>query len=183
LIHYWHDAVKDIGGTTLHLSDIIKGLRNKFNFHVLAPENNIYKLYSYWEDGEETIEFNKIESSFSKTNFYNSEYREMLDEIVDVFRIDILHIHHLKGHFFDIKDIIKENDLRTVISLHDFYAVCPLTNKLIKNEFYCGTQKNRKCNECSLSINSWRKEWEKLLSMANKLIVPSKSAKEEISID
>jgi hypothetical protein len=107
----------------------------------------------------------------------------MLDEIVDIFRIDVVHIHHLKGHFFDIIEVIKENDLRSIISLHDYYSVCFSINKLIKNKFYCGTQKNRNCNECFVNINSWRKEWSRLLSMADKLIVPSKAAKEEISID
>ena len=41
---------KLLGGTVLHIYDLIDKLRNKMNFHVLYPENGMYKVSSFFEE-------------------------------------------------------------------------------------------------------------------------------------
>lgn len=188
LIHDWKDIKNNLGGTTLHVYDLIQNLKDKYNFHILTPEDGVFKLYSYWRDGEDVLIFPGIASSYSKYNFYNDEYKEMLENIVSSFDIHGVHIHHLKDQYFDIIDVIKEKHLKSIITLHDFYAVCPLINKLFENRKYCGNGDSSKCQVCLKRtignsenfVECWRKEWKRLLTTVDHIIVPSENAKTEI---
>jgi hypothetical protein len=189
LLHLWGDKA----GTSIHVSDIIKELKNKYNFHILTPYNNIYKLFSYWETGEESMEiFSQISKNYIN-RFSNSEYLNMLEKIIDSFNIDIIHIHHMLGHFFNIVDLLKNKNIKLIISLHDLYALCPRINKINYNSVYCGSPDDNECNICLKScdfsafgiveeknIIEWRKNWNSLFSCADKIIVPSKNTREEI---
>lgn len=187
LIHDWDDVENHVGGTTLHIYDIINKLRDKYNFHVLAPINNMYYLISYWTNTESTIIYPGIFDS-RKYSFYNNKYKNMVESIVNRFAIDAVHIHHMKSHFFDIGDIIKEKHLYSIISIHDFYSVCPLINKMYDNKRYCGEPTNEECNKCLLKvanikgnmISEWREEWKKLFKICNKIIAPSEACQKEI---
>ena len=186
IIHDWKDVKNHLGGTTLHAYDLIKNMRNQYNFHVLSFEDEVYKLYSYYKETETTINFPSI-ISFKDVNFYNKEYKKMLENIIDSYHIHCIHIHHLKNHFFDITDVIKEKKIYTMITLHDYYCVCPFINKIYKNEKYCDKPTIKMCNECihcmmenPIDIMSWRENWKRLLTTANQIIVPSVAAQKEI---
>ncbi len=186
IIHDWKESKTSLGGTTLHAMDLITSMRDKYNFHVLAPEDDVYKLYSYWEQTESVTTFPKI-NEFHVLNYYNSEYKKMLENIIDDYGISIIHIHHLIKHYFDIGDIIKERKIYTILTLHDYYSVCPFINKIYKNIEYCDNPSINTCQECikyrlneNIDITSWRKEWMKLFKEVDKIIVPSVSAKLEI---
>lgn len=187
LIHDWRDAKNNVGGTTLHVYDLIRNLRNKYNFHVLAPEGNVYKLYSYWTETETQIIFPKT-VDFKVYPFYNRDYEKMLESIVSTFSIDIVHIHHMIGHYFDITKIIKKFSLYSLFSVHDFYSINPMINKLYKGKEYCESATEKKCNECLVSsldgqmfsIINWRKSWGDFFKVVDEVVCPSESAKKEI---
>jgi hypothetical protein len=52
------------------------------NFHVLAPEDGIYKLYSYFQNDEKVLKFPSIDN-FSRFARYNTKYRSMICDIID----------------------------------------------------------------------------------------------------
>lgn len=187
LIHDWYDVENHLGGTTLHVYDIIQELRKKYNFHILAPVNNMYHLTSYWTNSESEIIFPTF---FDSRNYetYNNEYKKILVEIIKDYGIDLIHIHHMKHHYFDIVDIAKENKIKIIYSLHDFYSVCPLINKMYCNKEYCNNHNADKCKECLLktykynemTIIEWRKRFKKLFEYSYKIIAPTESCKNEI---
>lgn len=186
IIHDWKDISNHNGGTSLHALDLIKNMRNKYNFHVFAPEDGIYKLYSYYKNTETEIKFPGV-TNFHDLKFYNSDYKKLLETIIDSFHINLIHIHHTKDHYFDIANVIKEKKIYTMITLHDYYCVCPMINKIFKNENYCDSPSSEQCNEClkciwnnNLDIHSWHDNWKKLLESVDKIIVPSEAAKVEI---
>lgn len=194
VIHDWHNAKNNLGGTTLHAWDIIDKLRDKFNFHVLTPEDGGFKLYSYWSKNEmETIiKFPGVQQ-ISVLPFYNFEYGKMVSTIIDKFNINLIHIHHLIGNYFDIFDIAKHKNIYTIMTLHDYYTLCPRINKLYNNETYCEKGNKIKCEKCLLEnfratdrsrngIEGWRETWYKHLKNADLLLAPSEAAKDEILI-
>lgn len=189
LIHDWKNVSENVGGTTLHTYDLIQNLRDKFNFHVLAPEDGIYKLYSYWSNTQNTVNLPSF-YQFADFGFYNSKYKEMLDEVIRDYGISAIHIHHMKGHYFDVVDLAEEYRLSLFFSIHDYYPVCPIINKLYKGKTYCETPTEKQCKEClnnSLCLNqnqsvihNWRIAWKRLFSVSTKIFAPSTSAKEEV---
>lgn len=181
LIHDWETQV---GGTTLHALDIINGLIDKYNFHVLAPSKNCYKLTSYF--GEEKYEkYFPIPQNFSNLHFFNSDYKKMIEEIISSLNIAYVHIHHMIGHYFDIGDVIKKANIKATITLHDSYALCPNVNMLYKGEVYCDFEKKYDCKEClnylkisnNNVVNAWHENWNNFLQIFDNVIVPSKNTK------
>lgn len=187
IIHDWLNIKENRGGTSLHAWDLIRNLRNQFNFHVLAPENGVFKVYSYFKDSEIVINYDTLKEEMTDLNYYNSQYKLMLTEIVENYKITYAHIHHMKRHYFDIVDVFKSHNVKYTVTLHDFYSECPFINKLYDSVEYCGNASNEKCNQCILkyyeragSIEFWRECWKKLLTSANQVVVPSIATKNEI---
>lgn len=187
IIHDFHDVENHLGGTTLHVYDIIKKLRHKYNFHVLAPVDNTYHLTSYWTNSVSHLTFPHFYDSRSYQS-YNNDYYNIVEEIVKNFAIDGIHVHHMMYHYFDLVEIIKKYHLWTTVSLHDFYSVCPLTNKMYCHKSYCGEGTVEQCRECLARtlnfkqnmIQDWRGMWQGLFNVSNHIIAPTASCKEEI---
>jgi len=174
LIHDWKKVQENLGGTTLHVNDLIQNLRKKYNFHVLAPEDNFYKLHSYWTETESQIVFPKP-VNFKDFGYYNKDYSEILDRIISDFDIKILHIHHMIGHYFDIKNLIQKYKLFSIISLHDLYSTTPRVNEVQEN-----TLTNSSVGAGINKLENWNKVWKNLFDVANFIITPTQSAKKEI---
>lgn len=182
-----HDFDSTTGGTTLHVLDLILKLKDKYNFHVLAPSNGIYKLTSYFDD-EVKYKYFSISNTFNIYPKYNKEYKNMLDKIVQSLNITTIHVHHMIGHFFDIIDIIKKYNLNSIITLHDYYCICPTINLLYENQNYCNTGENFNCKNClqkCININEniipeWRKDFNNFLHSFNTIITPSEDTKKRI---
>ena len=182
-----HDFDSLVGGTTLHVRDIINGLKDKFNFHVLGFSEGGYKLYSILEDNEYITPLKTI-SKNALLPRYNEEYKEMVSNIVEIFGISGIHIHHMMNHYFDLIDIKKKYNLKMIVTLHDFYAICPTINMMYNNT-YCGSLKDKNCSIClknnlNLSTNildSWHEDFKRLFLSSNLVIVPSEDTKNKIN--
>ena len=197
IIHTWDlnpYENKYFGGTTFHVFDIINKLRAKYNFHVLSPYKNFYRLFSYWKTGEEFIDIYSAVSQTNKYNFNNQDYSKMVSQITDLFKIDLVHIQHMVGHYFDLLETVKFKNLKLIITLHDYYSVCPRINKINSNNSFCDNQYQNDCNTCLKKYSSdyfnndeidiikiWHNNWWNLLSFAEKIIVPSETSKNEIT--
>lgn len=186
LIHDFENPRNNLGGTTIHCMDIITELRSKYNFHVLFPSNGIYKVHSFFEDDEQELVFDGV-SAYSQYSYFNKDYYKLAEKIIKGLQIDVLHIHHMIGHYFDILDVAKENNIKTIITLHDFYCLCPSINMLYNMEKYCLSldQKEKNCKECLYNkmrlandiIPIWQKRWYEFLKGFNLIITPSESTK------
>lgn len=185
LIHDWNDKS---GGTTLHAFDLINSLRKYYNFHVLTMINGVYKVYSYFENYEKELNLGSVDN-YSMLQFYNQNYKKMFENLIDALRIDVVHIHHMLNHYFDIADVLREKKVYSIITLHDFYSLCPTINMLYKMKKYCGNIKDKKCGEClqyktgikNNVIPRWRTVWNDFLSKMDKIIVPSNNTKNIIN--
>lgn len=180
-----HEFENTFGGTTLHMLDIINSLREYMNFHVLYPIGNRYAVHSYFKDGEKKTVLPQTVDKFGIYEPFNKIYRGMVAEVMDAFGIDTLHIHHMMGHYFDIIDVAKERDVYSVITLHDFYCVCPNQNLLFGYKEYCadGEFDCKKClavtGRASNDITGKRRsEFGAFLQKFDRIIVPSQNAKE-----
>lgn len=186
LIHDWDTKT---GGTTLHVRDLIGGLKDKYNF-VILHKNNLsdnYVLSTIVGDDEKKL-YLKYNFRYSDFCLNNIEYKEMIEDIIKDFNISTIHIHHLKYHYFDIVDIAKERNIKTIISLHDFYCLCPTINMLENGEKCCIDNKNKNCSKCLKKLKNidndiikhWQEQWYNFLKKIDKIITPSMDAKNHI---
>ncbi|WP_455682823.1 glycosyltransferase [Thomasclavelia sp.] len=186
VVHDWSNINDNIGGTTLHCYDLIKGLREYFNIHVLAPEGSLYKVCSYFKTDKEELKFDGILNNVGIANLYSKEYKDMVEKIIDGLDIDVVHVHHMIGHYFDIIDVAKSRNIKTLYTAHDFYCLCPSINMLYNMEQCCLDIDKKDCTQCLKNklgisnniINLWKSRWKHYLEQFDEVITPSKSTKD-----
>lgn len=185
VIHEWDNV---IGGTTIHVKDIVSSLLEFFNFHILFPDGDRYIVESYFDKEVFRATMPFTMGITAKYNRFNSEYNKLIDCIVRAYAIDAVHIHHMSGHFFDIADVTEKYNINSIITLHDFYSLCPSVNMLYCNEKYCEDIPEKNCAECLIKTNrasnnilpEWQSDWNKFLRKFNKVIVPSEDTKNKL---
>ena len=69
-----------------------------------------------------------MNSQMNRFEFHNEEYEKIISSIIDTFQINLIHVHQLIGHTFDVFNIAKIRNIPIVFSIHDFYSVCPKIN-------------------------------------------------------
>lgn len=185
LVHDFRDEKSEVlGGTTLHIYDLINNLRKEMNFHVMYPDMNCIKIKSFFENSTATINLGRI-NTYNKINLYNSDYKNSLEIAFKLINVDIIHIHHLLNQYLDIFNIAKEKNIPICVTLHDFYTLCPTIQLLDYQKKCCINNENKDCNTCLKNligtegniIDNWKKEFYDMLKMANKIITPSNNTK------
>ena len=190
LVNEWEENMEMTGGTSLHLKDIILGIKKNTACFVLAPfkyDLNTFKLYLYsGEYGKEIASFKTDINLYGQITYTNDSYKEMLETIFDSFNIELLHVHHFLFQTFDAIDIAKKRNIYSIITLHDLYMSCPSIN-MVYEEKFCEINPNRDCAKClknrygveSNILPNWRNTCEKVLKKFDKIIVPSQNTKEQ----
>ena len=150
ILYVIHSGVT--GGTFLTNKDLMKNVKNEYNVYLLAAENKVFKLYSFSNndlkviktyrrypksnvdsDEDEQYELNK----WSCKEFYNTWLSYIYFDILVNYNVDVIHIRHLINHSFDIVEIAKQLQIPVVLSMHDFYYICPFFTLLDENDDYC----------------------------------------------
>ena len=189
LVNEWEENMEMTGGTSLHIKDIIlSNIKNNIASFVVAPDKNdltTFKLYLYTEDYAREIANYKTDiNQYGQINYTNNTYKEMLENIFDSFKIDIMHIHHFLFQTFDAIDIAKKKNIYSIITLHDLYMICPSINMVYKDK-YCVYDEAKDCAKClkarygvnSNILNNWQKTCKNVLEQFDKIIVPSENTK------
>lgn len=173
VIHDFSNISENKGGTTLHILDLIRNLRNKYNFHVLSQEYGMYKVHSFFKDTDVVTNVYSKPATIETVGLYNGTYKQMVEKILKDYKISFVHIHHMIGHFFDIARVAKENKVSYAVSLHDFYLETPVASKL--DEKVAGK------TESPIDIKAWREACQKMLEGADYVFAPSEFTKHEYS--
>lgn len=189
LVNEWEENMEMTGGTSLHLKDIIQSnIRNNIASLVLAPDKNDlsrFKLYLYTDKYAKEIASYKTDINFyGQITYTNNSYKEILENLFDSFKFDILHVHHFLFQTFDAIDVAKERNVYSIITLHDLYMKCPSINMVYKNK-YCEYDENKDCSKClnlrygvnSDVLSNWQKTCESVLEKFDEIIVPSENTK------
>nr|WP_300998939.1 glycosyltransferase [Methanoculleus sp.] len=183
LLHTWG------GGTEKHVRDLINALQD-YIFYVLQVEGTRVVLTEV-NNGHETEYVFTMESPLKQFEFHNDEYEKILLDIIDTFKINLIHIHHLIGHSFDINTVAKRRGIPLLYTVHDYYSVCPNINLLDCNFELClGDNSIEKCDVCLKKskgldpgfIKKWRSHFDDFFESCEAIVCPSQSVSEILSM-
>lgn len=191
ILYVLHEPITGptIGGTELHAYDLVHGLNKEKAIYVMTIQkgnriiieehvNDIYSTYA--------IDLPFALDTFSISNPY---IYKTCQKILQVFNIDVVHIHHLINHTFDIIYAAKALAIPTVFSVHDYYLLSPdytLSYRLTEEGRY---SRNRFANNQyffdkygikDLNNQEWQAEVSKFVSAITRFVYPSKIVQGEI---
>lgn len=191
LVNEWEENLEMTGGTSLHIKDLIlKNNQENIASFVLAPDKydlERVKLYLYTDKiAKEIANFKTDMFKYGQIHCTNKRYYETMEMLFDVFKFDILHVHHFLYQTFDAIEIAKQRNVYSIMTLHDLYMICPSINMVYKDKF-CEIDPKKDCAKCmhdrlgvnSDIVSSWREKCEKVLQNFDKLIVPSENTKKQ----
>lgn len=178
------------GGTFLTNKDLMKNVEKYFNVYLLTAENNKFQLFKYSRNKLSFIKDYSRKNIWSAKNFHDSWLNYIYFNILIEFDIDIVHIRHFINHSFDLPEVANRLNIPVVVSLHDFYLICPYYVLLNENNEYCGGKCNKNSINCynplaSLNdINAkkiiyfWRMEVLKMMNFVDVFVTTSDFVKD-----
>lgn len=183
------------GGTEYHVDDLTSAVHDEYEALLLIPDGNDLVLWSA-DDPAERTEITRwtLSKPWDVRRMHDSEVAAVAVELLTRFNIELVHVHHLIGHSFDLPMVARALGIPVALTLHDFYMACPSVNLLDNNNTFCGgtcTPGEGSCNtpvwledDIDLKhrfVNLWRDESRELIEMVDALITPSHDTKEHFS--
>jgi glycosyltransferase involved in cell wall biosynthesis len=121
----------------------------------------------------------------------SDEYRDALTAICEALDVGLIHVHHLMHHTVDIADVAAACGIPYVITLHDYYAVCPSYTLLDPDARPCraciGVEPRRSSEACmthaglpASALPEFQIRMERFLAGAARIFVPSATARDVV---
>jgi glycosyltransferase involved in cell wall biosynthesis len=146
------------GGTEVHVHALARRLQKDHVVRVVCREGNPKKPeYAVTRDvyeGVEVVRINNLQgwAPDLESTYKNGRVHELFErELVD-FRPDLVHVHHLTGLSSTIVETIKAGGLPLVMTLHDFWTVCPRGQRIKKEFEICEDVDRNLCFHCLAGI-------------------------------
>lgn len=180
-------AEDNVGGTQLHVKDLMEGLRNRYDILVAARDGNYLNLTLYTEKQQFFFRY-YIGAPERFERFRSENFAALYRKILEVFQVEWVHIHHTKSLSLELYYVAAEKGIPVFATMHDYYYICPTVKLLDENSGLCiGKESDEKCRKCLKVqmktaetvpyISIWRRENLKALGLTEKIFVPSESAK------
>lgn len=111
----------------------------------------------------------KIMRLFSfKATYIDAKVEEKFRELLIEIKPDVIHFQHLMGLSASLLEIAKEKGIPTVLTLHDYWFICPIFFLLKRNFTICNgsDEQSENCFRCwnNMQARILADIWEKFLS-------------------
>ena len=179
------------GGARQATLDQLKSLEEKYDSFLLLSTTTDLKLYQQKNGELAPIAEWPLKSRWKVTEFSRQDYRAIFYQILVEFDIELIQIQHFLGFTFDLPAIARALHIPVIVSIHDFYLVCPTIHLMDDQKQFCGGTCTEGLGQCWLSlawhdglpvlkegyIDEWRHRVGEALKHIDLLVAPSSSAK------
>lgn len=179
------------GGTPQTNRDLMVQLAERYDPMLLRSDGSTLTL----SDGltGETIETAELPSEIGPLTERDPHYAAAVRRILHTHAIELLHVRHLQGHADDLITEAYALDIPIVLSLHDYYTVCPSTQLIDDNDRFCGGVCSAGQGECRTPpgfeelphlkhgfVRPWRARHRRLLEHVDAFVTTSSSARRHL---
>ncbi|HYC78601.1 MAG TPA: glycosyltransferase family 4 protein, partial [Planctomycetota bacterium] len=146
------------GGTEMHVQALAKALGRNHAVRVVArmgdpslPDGAVVR------ETVEGVDVARINNCWRAAGGFERIYKNRAvhdafeRELVD-FRPDVVHLHHLTGLSTTVVETLKRGGLPTVMTLHDFWTVCPRGQRMTRELDLCENVDRNVCFHCLAGI-------------------------------
>jgi glycosyltransferase involved in cell wall biosynthesis len=144
-------------GTAIHVYDLSRELASQNEVHVFYPvrEGGRYDLIHLNREGLRIHELNLpsgplgriYRATTLRSTYRNRRTEQKFAELLEIVEPDIIHIHHLINLSASFIEIAKHRKIPVVLTLHDFWFMCPTAFLLKPDDSLCKGPDD-KCQNC-----------------------------------
>jgi glycosyltransferase involved in cell wall biosynthesis len=151
------------GGVQIYVYNLSKELTKNYDVHIFSPVvGKKYFLRNFKKNGLKIHEieiplnnpFEKIKQLKFESSYKNKKIDQIFEKLLERIKPDIIHFHHLVDLSVSLIEIAKSKNIPIVLTLHDYWFICPTFN-LLKNGERCeGPEED--CGNCFICWNEKR---------------------------
>jgi GT2 family glycosyltransferase/glycosyltransferase involved in cell wall biosynthesis len=177
----------ETGGTPQTNRDLMSALRDRFDTWLMRCDASEIHLWRIANDGETLVEKLRLTRPLEPLIHRSQDYDEKVFDLITKHAFEVVHARHMGWHSLGLQSVCERIGVPFVLSLHDFYAVCPSIKLLDENYRYCGGKCTESPGECSVElwdrssfpalknnfIHKWQATFGELLGKADALVTTS----------
>lgn len=187
-LHYGYekDNKNNVGGTQFLVRDLVKSISFEYNLFVLFNDFQGMTLNLY-TNSEIICNKYTMDANDSQIGRSNALCAQRIKMILTDYDISIVHVHHVVDQTLDIILEADKLGLPIILSIHDFYWICPSLNMMSHEYKYClDLQNDAYCAECLRqkfgykpnALQEWRQVTDKVFEMCKVVIFPTSVTKD-----
>jgi len=181
------------GGVEVYAQALEKTLCGDFDFYYYVPSNENPNTVSLLNGSGEKISQNyfSIPNSQMRWSLTCKEREEAFSKTLIENNISVVHFHHLIGHVPSLVAIAKAIGVKTVFTVHDYYAICDNFMLLSFKGRYCRPDNisTMDCDVCLSQLHNIKQGsqsarrvfWDGLISNADELVFNTKGSEDLLS--
>lgn len=140
------------GGTPQTNRDLMAALSDRYEPWVIACDAHTLELMRFTAGREETVATIRLDTPLHPASHTSSDYSDAISGLLLTYGFELVHIRHLGWHGIDLPKICRALGLPVVLSLHDFYTVCPNIKLLDQDQVFCAGRCTPTPGECSVEL-------------------------------
>ena len=190
-IRVLHVMIDTTGGSRQATLDVLYSLEKNYDLFLLLSTTTDLKLYQLRNGELAPFAEWPLRARWKITEFTRQDYRAIFYKILVDFGIELIHIQHFLGFTFDLPEIAQALHVPVIVSVHDFYLVCPTIHLMDDQQQFCGGTCTKGLGQCWLPlawqdglpvlkggyIHEWRHRVGNALKHIGLFVTPSDSAK------
>lgn len=167
--------------------------RHAYEMAAEWSRQGVQVLFVYANDRLVKVFFYEDGNAYETIRFFDYDGKRLV-LLLKEYHVELIHVEHLLDAESYMLSIHKELQVPLVVTLHDYYFVCPFIQLTNENDIYCEEKGDKSCNECLArrgfysatlekqvkDIKEWRENWLSFLQEASLIIVPSKDMEQRI---
>ncbi len=140
------------GGTPQTNQDLMTGLGDRYQPMLLICNAKEISFYDARPKEHLLLEEIKLSSPINPTAHTSKEYDNIVGDLLIRYGIELVHIRHIAWHSISLASLTSRLDIPTILSIHDFYTICPTVNLLDENLTFCGGECTATDGRCPTPI-------------------------------
>ena len=179
----------ETGGTPQTNQDLMTALTRSGQAEclLLRCRGRLIRLLIYAGNTWLPLERHTLAEPLAPFPHHNKEYDRVLADWLQRYRVDCIHVRHLVWQSLGLVTMAQEAGARVVLSLHDYYALCPSVKLLDEQDCFCGGCCTASAGDCRVelwppeqiprlkhhAIHDWQRMFETTLARCDALITTS----------
>lgn len=173
------------GGVEYAVKDIANSVSSEYDFFILKSDMNKLMLSTIKDNELLDLEEFELNTPWHAQLIHSDEYKKIYSQILEDYEIDLIQVNHLLFHSLDLPDIANEQNIPIILSLDDYYYICPVFVLLDENYNYCGGHCDNENKDCGANVDwfelpknivEWKKQWQNemktLFKKFDRIIIP-----------
>jgi len=181
----------DSGGTPLTNADLMRALEDRYEPWLLQSDPRGLNLSRLRAGRLEPVEAVALNRPIRLADHSSAEYDRALAGLLLRHAIEIVHLRHMAWHGLGLPLVARALGIPVVMSLHDYFAICPSLKLLDAEGRHCAGRCTEGPGTCHAElyppaevpalrnsyVHRWREVMEPALAAADALVTTSPSAR------